>query len=116
MLNASGQILADAAECVGTVDSFQGGERDLIIFGFTRSNSTGDIGFLREVRRLNVAMTRARRQLVLVGDLDSLTRTKNSEFRAVMTALRTHLGDAGVELGSLETEKILQAKRSRREW
>jgi AAA domain len=55
---------ATVADRVGTVDAFQGGEQDLIIYGFTRSNNNGDIGFLKELRRLNVAITRARRQLV----------------------------------------------------
>src|SRR5581483_11541676 len=43
---------AAVADSVGTVDAFQGGERDLIIYGFTRSNDSGDIGFLKELRRL----------------------------------------------------------------
>jgi len=57
---------------VGTVDSFQGQERDIIAISLTRSNRTGDIGFLADIRRMNVGMTRARRKLLLVGDSSTL--------------------------------------------
>jgi AAA domain len=77
---------------VGTVDSFQGGERDVILYGFTRSNPHGNVGFLAELRRLNVAYTRARQQLVLVGDLDTLTSARDPGFRELVSALRDHAG------------------------
>ena len=54
---------------MGTVDSFQGQERDIIAITLTRSNPQGEIGFLSDIRRMNVGMTRARRKLLLVGDL-----------------------------------------------
>lgn len=57
---------------VGTVDSFQGQERDIIAISLTRSNSQGEIGFLSDVRRMNVAMTRARKKLLLIGDSSTL--------------------------------------------
>ncbi len=57
---------------VGTVDSFQGQERDIIAISLTRSNKHGDIGFLSDIRRMNVGMTRARRKLLLVGDSSTL--------------------------------------------
>ena len=57
---------------VGTVDSFQGQETDLVVFSATRSNDVGDMGFLRDPRRLCVAITRARRGLILVGDARTL--------------------------------------------
>lgn len=72
---------------VATVDSFQGREQDVIIFGFTRSNPEGRIGFLTELRRLNVSLTRARRQLVLVGDSLTLTETADQEFARLMKSL-----------------------------
>jgi len=53
---------------VGTVDSFQGQETDIVIFSAVRSNDMKELGFLRDSRRLNVAITRARRGLILVGD------------------------------------------------
>ena len=49
---------------VGTVDSFQGGERDVILYGFTRSNSGAPRRLPQELRRVNVAITRAKLQLV----------------------------------------------------
>ena len=57
---------------VGTVDSFQGQERDIIAISLTRSNKHGEIGFLSDIRRMNVGMTRARRKLLLVGDSSTL--------------------------------------------
>ena len=58
---------------VGTVDSYQGQERDIIAISLTRSNHHGDIGFLSDIRRMNVGMTRARRKLLLVGDSSTLS-------------------------------------------
>ena len=59
---------------VGTVDSFQGRERDIIAITLTRSNPQGEIGFLSDIRRMNVGMTRARRKLLMVGDSSTLCR------------------------------------------
>ena len=59
---------------MGTVDSFQGQERDIIAITLTRSNPQGEIGFLSDIRRMNVGMTRARRKLLLVGDSLNLDR------------------------------------------
>lgn len=58
---------------VNTIDSFQGQERDIAYISMTRSNSDGLIGFLSDVRRMNVAMTRARKKLVVVGDSATLS-------------------------------------------
>ena len=58
---------------VGTVDSFQGQERDIIAISLTRSNTRGEIGFLADIRRMNVGMTRARRKLLLIGDSATLS-------------------------------------------
>lgn len=59
---------------VNTIDSFQGQERDVIYISMTRSNPEGIIGFLSDIRRMNVAMTRARKKLVVVGDSATLSR------------------------------------------
>ena len=59
---------------VNTVDGFQGQERDVIVISMVRSNDTGQIGFLRDLRRMNVAMTRARMKLIILGDPKTLTR------------------------------------------
>lgn len=80
---------------VGSVDSFQGGERDVILYGFTRSNPRGNVGFLAELRRANVAFTRAKRQLVLVGDLNTLTNAGDQPFRELACALRDHVARQG---------------------
>ena len=60
---------------VNTIDSFQGQERDIIYIGLTRSNPDSRIGFLSEIRRMNVAMTRARKKLVVIGDSATLAQT-----------------------------------------
>ncbi|WP_316822027.1 AAA domain-containing protein [Pedobacter gandavensis] len=59
---------------VNTIDSFQGQERDMVYISMTRSNNEGSIGFLSDIRRMNVAMTRARKKLVVVGDSATLSR------------------------------------------
>ncbi len=73
---------AVAKHVVHTVDSYQGQECNTVIFSFTRSSSRLEtsvrIGFLSELRRLNVAMSRCKRCLVLVGDMDFLTQCKNT--------------------------------------
>ncbi len=68
---------------IATVDSFQGREQEVILFSFTRSNAEGRIGFLAELRRLNVSLTRARRQLVLVGDSVTLTNANDPAFASL---------------------------------
>ncbi len=59
---------------VRTVDGFQGREKEVIVLSFVRSNEEGDIGFLKDYRRLNVAVTRAKRKLIAVGNPDTLSR------------------------------------------
>uniref|UniRef100_A0AB33IXK0 AAA domain-containing protein n=1 Tax=Prevotella sp. GTC17253 TaxID=3236793 RepID=A0AB33IXK0_9BACT len=59
---------------VNTVDGFQGQERDVILISLVRSNDEGQIGFLNDLRRMNVAITRARMKLIILGDIDTLTR------------------------------------------
>ncbi|MFT4019205.1 MAG: AAA domain-containing protein [Agriterribacter sp.] len=59
---------------VNTIDSFQGQERDIIYISMTRSNADSKIGFLSDIRRMNVAMTRARKKLVVIGDSATLSQ------------------------------------------
>lgn len=59
---------------VNTIDSFQGQERDIVYISMTRSNAEGIIGFLSDIRRMNVAMTRARKKLVIIGDSATLAQ------------------------------------------
>ena len=64
--------LKDVARA-NTIDSFQGQERDIIYISLVRSNEKGEIGFLRDTRRMNVAMTRAKKKLVMIGDSATLS-------------------------------------------
>ncbi|HEX9511644.1 MAG TPA: AAA domain-containing protein [Puia sp.] len=59
---------------VNTIDSFQGQERDIVYISMTRSNTENKIGFLSDTRRMNVAMTRARKKLVVIGDSATLSQ------------------------------------------
>ncbi|MCE7071711.1 AAA domain-containing protein [Dyadobacter sp. CY327] len=73
---------------VNTIDSFQGQERDIVYISMTRSNPEGEIGFLSDIRRMNVAMTRARKKLVVIGDSATLSNLPfYSDFIAYAEAL-----------------------------
>ncbi len=72
---------------VDTVDGFQGQERDVIVISMVRSNEDGNIGFLRDLRRMNVAMTRARMKLIIIGSAETLT--KHPFYRK----LHTHISE-----------------------
>jgi signal recognition particle GTPase len=96
-------------ERVATVDSFQGGECKKIIYGFTRSNSDGKIGFLKELRRLNVAMTRAQQHLILIGDFSTLKCAENTRFKAVMVDLEQYAKQNGEWLPYREYRRRLQS-------
>lgn len=60
---------------VNTIDSFQGQERDIVYISMTRSNTESRIGFLSDIRRMNVAITRARKKLVVIGDSATLSQS-----------------------------------------
>lgn len=75
---------------VATLDSFQGREYDIIIFSFTRSAINGKVGFLDDARRLNVAFSRARKKLILIGNAVTLTN-KRSHFDQYYTTLFNNL-------------------------
>ncbi|TIB74820.1 hypothetical protein E3Q24_00352 [Wallemia mellicola] len=62
---------------IGSVDGVQGREQEVVIMSLVRSNETGEVGFLKEERRLNVAMTRAKRQLIIVGNSATIKRGSN---------------------------------------
>ena len=64
-------LLGDAIE-VNTVDGYQGREKEVVVLSFVRSNKKGELGFLTDLRRLNVALTRAKRKLIAIGDSETL--------------------------------------------
>ncbi|MGX8712060.1 MAG: AAA domain-containing protein [bacterium] len=73
---------------VGTVDGFQGQERDVIVISLVRDNAEGNIGFLRDLRRMNVAMTRARMKLIIIGNAQTLSHHRF--YRALTEHIRRH--------------------------
>lgn len=93
---------------VATVDSFQGKERDVILFGFTRSNRWGNIGFLRELRRINVTMTRAKKQLVLLGDSSTLRQASDVPFQQFAAALLAYAQKHGQYMIVSQIEEALR--------
>jgi hypothetical protein len=100
---------ADAVtDRVGTVDAFQGKEKDIVIYSFTRSNAGGEVGFLAELRRLNVAITRARAQLVLIGDFSTLCQARHGEFRQLAGDLYRHAQAYGEIRRSSELRELLR--------
>ncbi|MCR4916350.1 MAG: AAA family ATPase [Prevotella sp.] len=75
---------------INTVDGFQGQERDIIVISLVRSNEEGKIGFLRDLRRMNVAITRARMKVIILGDRHTLTRhTFYNKLYQYIKALKT---------------------------
>ena len=71
---------------VNTVDGFQGQERDVIFISLVRANEDGQIGFLNDLRRMNVAITRARMKLVILGDATTLAQ--HPFYRKLMQYIR----------------------------
>jgi len=68
---------------IDSVDGFQGREKEAVVFSMVRSNPEGDVGFLADVRRTNVALTRARRKLILIGD--SATLANHPFYQRMLT-------------------------------
>ncbi len=90
--NAQVQLLrARFGSCdleIGTVDGLQGREKEAVVVSLVRSNEAGQVGFLAEMRRLNVALTRARRHLTVVGD--SATLAHERDLRSMVEHLQQH--------------------------
>tara|TARA_Y100001970_G_scaffold36896_1_gene45527 strand:+ start:156 stop:746 length:591 start_codon:yes stop_codon:yes gene_type:complete len=83
---------------VRTVDGYQGREKDVIIFSSVRSNPDGNVGFLSDGRRLNVALTRSRRGLIVVGNPETLRHDDN--WRAWIDHIRSSKLEAWHLLGT----------------
>lgn len=73
---------------IDTVDGFQGREKEAVVISLVRSNSTGEIGFLSDTRRMNVALTRARRKLIVIGD--SATLGGNAFYARLIEYFESH--------------------------
>jgi ATP-dependent RNA/DNA helicase IGHMBP2 len=73
---------------ISTIDSFQGQEKEIIILSLVRSNDDGDIGFLKDYRRMNVAITRAKEQLFVIGD--SATIGGDAFYNSFLTYIEKH--------------------------
>ena len=71
---------------IDTVDAFQGREKEMIIFSAVRSNDESNIGFLRDLRRLNVALSRAKRKMIFIGD--SSTISKNDAYDKLLKYIK----------------------------
>ena len=88
----SGQVAAAKeilpAMRISTIDSFQGQEKETIILSLVRSNEDNDIGFLKDYRRMNVAITRAKEKLFVIGD--SATIGGDAFYNSFLTYIETH--------------------------
>jgi ATP-dependent RNA/DNA helicase IGHMBP2 len=85
--SAQGKLLRNLIQVPGleidSVDGFQGREKEAVVISLVRSNPRGEIGFLSDVRRMNVALTRARRKLIVIGD--SATLSSDPFFARMIT-------------------------------
>jgi superfamily I DNA and/or RNA helicase/serine/threonine protein kinase len=92
---------------ISTIDAFQGRDRDIVLYSTVRSNPQGTLGFLRDRRRLNVALSRARQALLIVGDLPSLERGRTgpdgNPYQELGRYLRTHMDDCLIDDLDVET-------------
>jgi len=97
---------------IATVDSFQGQERDVILVSLTRSNAEGAVGFLCDLKRLNVTLSRAREQLVIIGDLSTHGAAGGGQqrqaFARFMRDLADHVGRHGELLHIQELRRRLE--------
>ena len=81
------QLKIDGLE-IDTVDGFQGREKEAVVISLVRSNDRGEIGFLGDTRRMNVALTRARRKLIVIGD--SATIAAHSFYERLLGYFELH--------------------------
>lgn len=85
-------------ENITTIDSFQGREDDIIIISFTRSNDNpNEVGFLNELNRINVALSRAKRKMVIIGDFDTLMNVKKGTNAAFFRKIFRSIYETGTK-------------------
>jgi hypothetical protein len=86
---------------VSTIDGFQGRDRDIVLYSTVRSNIAGRLGFLRDRRRLNVALSRAREALIIIGDVGTLERgwagQDGNPYQELIRYLRAHPDECLIE-------------------
>ena len=87
---------------IAAIDAFQGRDRDIVLYSTVRSNKQAKLGFVRDRRRLNVALSRARQALLLVGDILTLEHGRESAdeanpYRGLVNYIRAHDQDCAVE-------------------
>ncbi|EGG15253.1 hypothetical protein DFA_10087 [Cavenderia fasciculata] len=101
-----------AQPSVATVDSYQGREMDVIIFSTVRSNTKGNIGFLKDWRRLNVSITRAKRGLVVIGNFGTINNSSDEHWKAYVQWAK----DKNIMVKSLDSiiEKSTANKKGKR--
>jgi superfamily I DNA and/or RNA helicase len=80
---------------VETLDAFQGREKDIIIFSFTRSNRSGELGHTKELYRVNVGLSRAKKLLILIGDSTTLKKAKEEKINTVLNNLIQYILTSG---------------------
>jgi serine/threonine protein kinase/DNA polymerase III delta prime subunit len=93
---------------VSTIDAFQGRDRDIVLYSTVRSNTAGRLGFLRDRRRLNVALSRAREALLIIGDIGTLERgwagQDGNPYQELIRYLHTHPEDCLIDNLDLEVQ------------
>ena len=87
---------------IKSVDGFQGREKEAVILSLVRSNPKGEVGFLAEPRRLNVAITRAKRQVVVIANVETVSHDK------VLKGLMDYLEQNGEVRSAMQYEHILR--------
>ena len=103
----SGRLLNERVE-VSSVDGFQGREKEVILISTVRSNESGEIGFLEEFRRLNVAISRAKKYLVIVGDGDTLNKSDSffSRFVGFLREKSKFVSPWDINFGQFESSQF----------